>query len=216
MTYTTLFFDLDDTLYASGNGLWEAIRERMTLFMSERLALSVEEVRELRRNYYETYGTTLRGLQKHHQVDADEYLAYVHNLPLSNFLRPVPRLRKLLIGLPHRKWIYTNADADHAGRVLDVLGLGDCFDGIIDIRAVAFACKPERESYQRAMALAGASDPRRCVLLDDSPRNLAPAHALGFTTILVGTDRPHPAATYCLPDLFALRKVMPELWEAKE
>ncbi len=31
-----------------------------------------------------TYGTTLKGLQIHNKVDTDEYLAYVHNVPLEN------------------------------------------------------------------------------------------------------------------------------------
>ena len=41
---TTLFFDLDDTLYPSASGLWEAIRQRMTTYMEERLGFSADEV----------------------------------------------------------------------------------------------------------------------------------------------------------------------------
>lgn len=214
MRYTTLFFDLDDTLYASDNGLWEAIRVRMGDFMAERLGLPPGEIPALRRKYYETYGTTLRGLQRHHQVDAEEYLAYVHDLPLETFLKPAPELRALLLSLPQRKWIFTNADADHAHRVLAVMGLQDCFDGIIDVRAVRFCCKPEAEAFRQALNLAGESDPRRCVLIDDSPRNLAGAQELGFTTVLVGPNgMPGPAASLTLPDLLALPQVMPELWD---
>ena len=53
--------------------------------------LPVEEVDILRRNYFEQYGTTLRGLQIHHQVDTDEYLAYVHDLPLEKLPSALPR-----------------------------------------------------------------------------------------------------------------------------
>ena len=100
MSYSTLFFDLDDTLYQRGNGLWDQIRQRMSQYMHERLGLSWEEIPLIRQTYYENYGTTLRGLQQHYQVDAEEYLAYVHDLPLEHYLQPAPELRKLLLSLP--------------------------------------------------------------------------------------------------------------------
>jgi len=31
-------------------------------------------------------------------------------------------------------------------------------------------------------------DPRRAVMIEDLPKNLAPAHAMGMTTVLVRTD----------------------------
>ena len=69
MRYSTIFFDLDDTLYDSRSGLWDAIRHRMSEYMQERLGMPWAEIDELRKKYYQTYGTTLRGLQRHHQVD---------------------------------------------------------------------------------------------------------------------------------------------------
>lgn len=217
MRFTTLFFDLDDTLYASSSGLWNAIRERMSAFMAERLDLPSAEIPTLRRHYYETYGTTLRGLQLHYQVDADDYLAYVHDLPLERYLQPSPALRALLLSLPQPRWIFTNADDRHAQRVLAFLGLEDCFQGIIDVRCMGFACKPEAEAYRAALAQAGEPDPRRCVLFDDSPSNLAPARRLGFTTVLVRNPEAAGspaggAATLIVPDLLALPQAMPELW----
>ncbi len=212
MRFTTLFFDLDDTLYASTTGLWDAIRDRMTRYMSERLGLPEAQIPALRRQYYETYGTTLRGLQAHHHVDADDYLAYVHDLPLHDYLRPAPELRRILLSLPQRRWIFTNADAAHARRVLAEIGLSDCFQGVIDIRAIGFSCKPERSAYLKALELAGEADPCACVFFDDSPRNLAPARELGFFTILVGSGEPDPAACRSVGSLHQLPGVVPELW----
>ena len=214
MSYTTLFFDLDDTLYDSRNGLWEAIRGRMGHYMAEKLGLPVEEIPTLRRMYFQTYGTTLRGLQIHYNVDADDYLSYVHDLPLHEFLQPAPELRRMVLSLPQQRWIFTNADADHAKRVLTILGLEECFHGIIDVRAIEFACKPELIAYQRALALAGNPDSKQCVLLDDSVTNLAPAHQLGFTTILISQNGDSiPAVDHTIPGLLALPRVIPELWE---
>jgi putative hydrolase of the HAD superfamily len=214
MRFTTLFFDLDDTLYPSGNGLWDAICERMSTYMAERLGIPWGEIPELRRSYFETYGTTMRGLQIHYRIDPDDYLVYVHDLPLEEYIKPSPALQAFLKHLPQRRWIFTNADADHAQRVLNILGVEECFEGIIDVRAIKFACKPEAIAYKRALAQAGESDPNRCVILDDSVRNLVAAHKLGFTTILVGSNGvTDPSVTYSVPDIFALSQVIPELWE---
>ncbi len=213
MSFTTLFFDLDDTLYPNTSGLWQAIRARMGDYMAERLGLPCEQIPAMRRMYYETYGTTLRGLQIHYQVDADDYLAYVHDLPLREYIQPAPGLRQVLLSLPQRRWIFTNADADHAQRVIEVLDLADCFDGIIDVRAMSFACKPEMIAYQRALALSGNPDPAQCVLLDDSVANLAGATQMGFTTVLVGSGAQanhHP--TLIIPNLLALPQAMSCLW----
>jgi putative hydrolase of the HAD superfamily len=212
MSFTTLFFDLDDTLYPNTNGLWSAIRERMAVYMRDELGFPQESISELRRHYFETYGTTLRGLQIHHQVDPHKYLAYVHDLPLDKYIQPDPALRQILLSIPMRKWIFTNSDADHAGRVLTILNLKDCFVGIIDVRALNYLCKPQPEAYQEAMELAGEAEPRRCALLDDSPRNLAPAKEMGFTTVLVGAGEPHPAADLSVRSLKDLPHAFPELW----
>ena len=213
MPYTTLFFDLDDTLYANSNGLWGVIRARMGQYMVEVLGLPDDEVPALRRSYFETYGTTLRGLQIHHHVDADDYLEYVHDLPLERYIRPNPALRGLLLSLPQQRWIFTNADANHARRVMAILGVQDCFNGIVDIRAMEFACKPEPAAYQRALALAGNPQPQQCILLDDSATNLQGALQIGFTTLWISQNgSSHPAAQYTLSNLLELPQKLPCLW----
>ena len=214
MRYTSLFFDLDDTLYPNSTGLWEMIRQRMSLYMLERLRLPSEKVPAMRKQYYETYGTTLRGLQIHHSVDPDDYLAFVHDLPLEEYLQPQPELRKILLSLPQRRWIFTNADAEHAQRVLSVLGLEDCFVGIIDIRATHFTCKPEIQAYQYALAFAGEQIAQSCVLFDDSLVNLRAAKGLGFRTVLINLNgQTDPVVDLSLTSLFDLPEEMPELWE---
>jgi pyrimidine 5'-nucleotidase len=212
MNFSTIFFDLDDTLYPSSTGLWEAIRVRMVAFLEERMGFNTEEVNTIRKTYFETYGTTLRGLQIHHQVDTDEYLAYVHDLPLENYISSDPELVSIISSLPQNKWIFTNADAQHAKRVLSILGFNNCFQGIIDVRALGFLCKPQVDAYRRALSLAGIADATECVLLDDSPRNLCPAQQLGFTTILVGSDEPDQSAKHVIRTPKELTTVMPELW----
>lgn len=213
MPYTALFIDLDDTIYPCTSGLWGAIRERMGLFMQERLGLAPEDSLATRRSYVDNYGTTLRGLQIHYQVDPYEFLAYVHDLPLDAFLQPDPDLREILDSLPQPKWILTNADSSHASRVLAYFGVTDLFSGVIDIHALGYVCKPEPEAYRRALAIAGQSDSTTCVFFDDSPRNLAPARQLGLTTVLVGSGAPDPVANVSIASLNELPAAFPQLWE---
>jgi len=94
-----------------------------------------------------------------------------------------------------------------------VLGVADCFEQIIDVRAIEFSCKPEPLAYRRALALAGDPAPQDCILLDDSPVNLAPARQLGFTTVMISPDcETSPAATYSISSLLSLPQVLPALW----
>lgn len=186
MKFSTIFFDLDDTLYPSSNGLWGAIKERMNLYMRERMGFPEEEIPRLREEYYRQYGTTLRGLQAHHDVDERDFLAYVHDIPLGDYVRPDPVLRKVIASLPTRNLVFTNADADHARRVLTALALNDLFEAIVDVNAVAPYCKPMPESFRVAMQVAGESDPGKCVMIDDLPRTVQAAREAGMFGILCG------------------------------
>jgi putative hydrolase of the HAD superfamily len=212
MPITTLFFDLDDTLYSHTAGLWEAIRVRMDVYMHERMGIDWGEIPALRRSYFETYGTTLRGLQNHLHVDPQDFLAYVHDLPLKEYLQPDPSLREMLLSLPQKCWIFTNADSAHAARVLAVLELQDCFDGVIDVNALEFIPKPDPEAYMRALRIAGTQGDQ-AMIFDDALRNLLPAKQLGFTTVMVGPNH-STEADYHLAKLVELPEMIPGLWNS--
>jgi pyrimidine 5'-nucleotidase len=198
--FTTIFFDLDDTLYPASTGLWQAIKERMNIYMRDRMGFDPAEIPGLREKYYLQYGTTLRGLQANHEIDVDDYLAFVHDLPLSDYIQPNPALCELIAALGTRNLIFTNADAAHARRVLKTLALDDCFENIVDVNSVAPYCKPMPESFQIAMRMAGESDPGRCVMIDDLPRTTQAAREAGLFSILFGQGAPHPDADATLTD----------------
>lgn len=201
MRFTAFFFDLDETLYPSSTGLWVAMRERINLYMRERLGFTPDQIEIVREKYFQEYGTTLRGLQANYNVDMDDYLAFVHDVPLEEYLRPDPRLRAALEAVRARRFIFTNADCAHAGRVTRALGLEGVFEACIDVHAIAPYCKPMPEAFEKALAAAGNPDPRACVLLDDQARITRAARALGMYTVLVGRDDPGPDADLALPSL---------------
>ena len=182
--------------------------------MIDYIGIQKDLVPELRQKYYKQYGTTMRGLQKHHQINVDEYLDYVHDLPLNDYLEPNPELRVMLDSLPQRCWIFTNADHHHAKRVLTTLGILDCFLGIIDVWAIDFACKPEMVSFQRALKIADNPNPAQCVMIDDSILNIIAASSLEMKTVLVNRNGvSHPAAENTIHNLLEMPKAIPQLWD---
>ncbi len=206
--FTTIFFDLDDTLYPASTGLWHAIKERMNIYMRDRMGFEPAEIPQLREKYYRQYGTTLRGLQANHEIDVQDFLAFVHDLPLGDYIQPNPALCEVIAALGTRNLIFTNADAAHARRALKALKLDDCFENIVDVNAVAPYCKPMPESFQIAMRMAGESDPGRCVMIDDLPRTTQSARDAGWYGVLFGQEAPHPNADATLTDWHNLPSIL--------
>ncbi|XP_071716133.1 suppressor of disruption of TFIIS-like isoform X2 [Rutidosis leptorrhynchoides] len=130
--YDCLLFDLDDTLYPVSAGLAAGVLKNIKDYMVEKLGIDTANIPELCNLLYKNYGTTMAGIRAiGYDFDYDEYHSYVHGrLPYEN-LKPDPVLRTLLLSLPIRKIIFTNADKIHAAKTLNKLGLEGCFEGII-------------------------------------------------------------------------------------
>lgn len=179
-----LLFDLDDTLYPASAGLMQEISVRMSEYLMTRMGIPAAEVDHVRQDYWSRYGTTLRGLYIERHIDAQEFLNFVHDIPISQFLQPDAKLAAMLAQLQHEKYIFTNSPADHVGRVLKALGIEKYFIRIFDINFIEYESKPTLSAYHKVLS---ALDVRgeECALIDDTARNLAPAQTLGMKTILV-------------------------------
>jgi putative hydrolase of the HAD superfamily len=188
-------FDLDNTLYPKSCGLMEAIGHRINLYMIERLGVKREEVSIVRDRFLKAYGTTLNALRRYYCVDPDEFLDFVHDIPLARHLQYDPALDRMMNSLKLRKIVFTNADAKHARRVLSRLGILHSFESIIDIHRLEFVNKPYRRAYLKALDFAGVR-PEACILVEDLPVNIAPARELGMPTVLVGKSSKPDGAQY--------------------
>ncbi len=184
----TLLIDLDDTVYPASSGFWPVIRERMDKYLHEHMGFSKENIPELREFLYSKYGTTLRGLQAEYKVDTEDYLSFVHNVPIEDHLTAQPELYATLASYSQSKFIFTNADIKYAERVLRSLGIDELFKGIIDIHTTAPYCKPHLEAYRIALDFIGETEPETCLFIDDLPRNLHAAKSFGIEAILVGEE----------------------------
>lgn len=185
-----ILFDLDNTLYAPECDLFSLIDVRINRFMADSVAIDADQVDYLRRKYWDDYGATLQGLIRHHNVDAEDYLDYIHDIDVSGRILRDDSLRRSLSDLPVAPSIFTNASRCHADRVLGALGVAQCFNEIFDIRVADYQPKPNPEPYRKILAYLGLHG-GDCVMVEDHPQNLKTAKELGMKTVLVdNSDKP--------------------------
>ncbi|KAK9069277.1 hypothetical protein SSX86_013393 [Deinandra increscens subsp. villosa] len=237
--YECLLFDMDDTLYPLSLGLNFACRKNIEEFMSKHLNIEESQVPDMCLDLYRDHGTTMAGLKAlGYEFDNDAYHAFVHGTLPYHALKPDFVLRNLLLSMPQRKIIFTNADKAHAVRVLSRLCLEDCFEGVIcfetlnvhpvkelenkndggmdncsDGSETRIICKPALESFHAATLVANI-DPSKTIFFDDSVRNIATAKTAGFHTVIVGRSSVVAGADHALSSIHNIREALPELWDA--
>ena len=172
----------------------------MIEFVAAELSLNHAQADALRIRYWRRYGATLLGMVRHHGTDPHRFLRETHVFPdLERIVHRDSRLVLALRRLPGRCIVVTNAPLDYATRVVRALGIAPYIESIASIESMRFAGryqpKPSRAMLRRLVARVGAPA-AQCVLVEDSPENLAAARSIGMRTILVtGTTHRsrHPA-----------------------
>lgn len=182
-------FDLDNTLYPPSCNLFAQIDVKMRAFIAELLNVDGDEAYRLQKLYYRDHGTTLAGLMALHSVEPKRFLDFVHDIDVT-VVPPNPDLAAALERLPGRRLVFTNGTVAHAARVLNQIGIRDHVEEIFDIVHADFIPKPKRSTFERFVRNHDI-DPARAAMFEDLDRNLAPAHELGMTTVLVRSDDGH-------------------------
>jgi putative hydrolase of the HAD superfamily len=183
---TTWVFDLDNTLYPPRYRLFDQIQVKMTDYVMQALSVSRKQASHLRQHYWETYGTTLAGLMREHDLDPIPYLDAVHDIDFSG-LPADEALATAIAALPGRRIIFTNACAPYAQKVVQARGLTGLFDAIYGVEHADFLPKPERGAFEKVFAMDGL-DPACAAMFEDDPRNLLAPHAMGMRTVYVAPD----------------------------
>ncbi|TPG56023.1 pyrimidine 5'-nucleotidase [Sphingomonas glacialis] len=179
----TWIFDLDNTLYPSSARLFDQIDARMTGYIADKFQVDLVEARRIQKGYFHAHGTTLAGLMAEHDVDPHAFLDHVHDIEMDVLEENAP-LAAAIAKLPGRKLVFTNADVPYASKVLAKLGLGESFEAIHDVHAMDLIPKPQASAYA-GLCAAFDLDPATCLFAEDMARNLAPAKAIGMTTLWV-------------------------------
>ena len=185
-------FDLDDTLHNASAHIFPVMNRAMTQYIMDELELNETTAHQLRQHYWRVYGATLKGLMRHHGVDAYHFLQKTHAfMDLPNMVIQVKRLRSLLKRLPGRKCVFTNAPRDYEIRVLEIMGIADCFVLVFSVESTQFHAKPSVRGFQMLLKTLKIS-PKDCVMLEDNLPALMTAKRLGMKTIWVTKKRYKP------------------------
>ena len=179
----TWIFDLDNTLYPASCNLFAQVDKHIGEFIARLLDVDADEAHRIQKQYFRDYGTSLRGLMIHHEVDPRRFLEFVHAVDVTP-VQPSPALEQALGRLPGRKIVFTNGSEKHAENVMARLGISHRFDAVFDIVAADYFPKPEPFVYD-LLVRRHWIDPRSAVMVEDIAKNLLPAHEMGMATVLV-------------------------------
>uniref|UniRef100_A0A7N0UW82 Uncharacterized protein n=1 Tax=Kalanchoe fedtschenkoi TaxID=63787 RepID=A0A7N0UW82_KALFE len=209
--FDCLLFDMDDTLYPLSLGINLACRLNIQEYLLNQLQNEESEVAKMCLDLYRQHGTTMAGLKAlGYKFDDDEFHAYyVHGRLPYHKLKPDPVLRNLLLSMPQRKIIFTNADKDHVGKVLTKLGLEDCFEGVICFETL----NPYNDGSQNLYCHFNWLIIKQ-LFFNDSVRNIASGKEAGLSTVLVGSSRAaQGAADFALASIHSMKEGIGEnIW----
>jgi putative hydrolase of the HAD superfamily len=181
-------FDLDNTLYSGKTKVFEQIDKKMSKFISDKLNVDIKKAKEIQKNYFYKYDTTLNGMIKNHKINANEFLEFVHDVDIDFLKNDIP-LKQEIEKLNGKKIIFTNGSRKHALNVTKKIGIQHCFDDIFDIVDSDFVPKPSIKPYKKLVEK-HKIDPKLCVFVEDIARNLKPAYEMGMKTVWIENDEP--------------------------
>lgn len=180
-------FDLDNTLHDCSRHIFERIDSRMSDLMMQWLSLDRAQADILRLDYWQRYGATAAGLERHHGIAATDFIQAAHDFDVAGLVHAEPGLGRKLARLPGRKIILTNAPEAYARAVLRLLGIEHHFEGIWSIDHMRLQgrlrCKPSVAMLRQLLARLRVPA-ERVVLVDDTFKNLHSARTVGMRTVL--------------------------------
>jgi len=188
-------FDLDNTLHDSSHAIFGRINHAMTAAVQEALHCDETQANQLRAQYWQRYGATVIGMERHHGVDIHHFLRRSHDFDVAPLIRAEPGLAARLKRLPGRKVLVTNAPIHYARAVLKHLRILHLFDALWGLEHMRWhgklRPKPSAALLRHILATEGAS-PSRAVLVEDTLPNLRSARQTRLSTVHVF----HPATPW--------------------
>ncbi len=186
-------FDLDNTLHDASPHIFPHINRSMVAYICEHLGVDADEATRIRQDYWQRYGATLLGLMRHHAIDAQHFLWHTHQFPdLRRMLVFERALKAMLDRLPGRKIVFSNAPRHYSEAVLELIGIGRCFDAVYSVERLRFQPKPALAGFHHLLR-GERLQARRCIMVEDALPNLRTAKRLGMRTVWVSAETRQPA-----------------------
>jgi putative hydrolase of the HAD superfamily len=181
-------FDLDNTLHDARPHILPSMHAQMNAYLRRRFGVDEAGADAMRRFFWERYGTTLRGLVRHHDEDPRVFLRETHRFPeLDAMVVGENALGHALARLAGTRIVFSNAPRHYVEEVLRVLGVARLFAAVHTIETARYRPKPAFQGFRRLLRLHDL-DPRRCALVDDLLENLRTAKRLGMSTVWVSAQ----------------------------
>jgi putative hydrolase of the HAD superfamily len=182
-------FDLDNTLHDARSRIFPSMHEQINAYLRRNFGVDEAGANAMRQDFWRRYGTTLRGLMRHHGTDPRHFLAETHVFPeLADMVVRENALKHALARLPGRKLVFSNAPRAYVEGVLRALRLGRFFDAVYTIEDTGYRGKPSLHGFH-VLLRNHDLDPHRCAFIDDMLENLRAAHRLGMSTVWVSATR---------------------------
>lgn len=218
-------FDYDLTLYgADERDVLDSLDERISMSVQNATGVDSEKAHEIRKDYLQRFGTTLAGLQVMHNVQPDDFFDFIHQPEFLKYPKPAPAKRELIMSLPGRRFVFTNGRRDWSEVGMEHMGIRDCFEDVFDLKQMDWVGKPHDSAYDKIEAYLAYKIPDEffrigspaksadIILLEDSVRNLEPAHRRGWTTVLVNPVSDVPSwVDFYIPNILNLNSILPEI-----
>ena len=178
-------FDLDNTLHDARVHIFPSMHTQIQDFLKKQFGVDDEGASRMRRDFWLRYGTTLRGLVRHHGTDPKHFLAETHVFPeLADMVVHENAVKHALARLGGTRLVFSNAPRHYVDEVLRAIGLRRYFKAVYTIEDTGYRGKPHAWGFHRLLRKHNL-DPHRCAMVDDMLENLRTAHQLGMSTVWV-------------------------------
>ena len=213
-------FDYDLTLYGEEERfVLNSLDHRISLFVQKVVGCDFETAHKVRTDYLERFGTTLSGLMALHHTNPEDFFDFIHEPEFLIYPKVSPEKLALLESLEGHRYVFTNGRGDWSRAGMAHMQIDSAIEDVFDLKRMNWEGKPHVSAYEKAekwLESRGVfckkdADKSQIVLLEDSLRNLEPAHERGWTTVLVNPNIQAPAwVDFHIPHLLNLKEKLIE------
>lgn len=208
-------FDYDLTLYGEEERfVLNSLDHRIAEFVQKTVGGTFESATEIRKDYLHRFGTTLSGLMAMNGTAPDDFFDFIHEPEYLIYPKVSPEKFALLMSLVGHRFVFTNGRGDWSRAGMARMEIAPAIEDVFDLKLMDWEGKPHVSAYEkienwlvaRGVLEKDAKDKSQIVLLEDSLRNLEPAHERGWTTILVNPNIQAPDwVDFHIPHLLNLK-----------